>query len=114
MKTRDEQIEDAANERYPKIHPAWAGTENEAFINGAEWADQNKDQNFISSFERELSEQISRLEKEVERLSAPLVMPDEEIEKAWDDLSYYDSISSFERGVRWALEYLNAQRKDGG
>lgn len=40
----------------------------------------------------------------------PLTIPDEEIEKVWDDLNYHDSISSFERGVRWALEYLNRER----
>lgn len=39
--TRDEQIEKAANAIYEPLHPAWSGTENQAFQSGAEWADLN-------------------------------------------------------------------------
>lgn len=85
MKTRDEQIEDAANERYPKIHPAWAGTENEAFINGAEWADSHP---------------------------VPLTIPEWEIEKA--SLVGKEEGLGFRCGVNFSLRYLNAQRGGGG
>lgn len=34
--TIEEAIEKLANETYPPLHPAWSGTENEAFKHGAE------------------------------------------------------------------------------
>lgn len=61
-----------------------------------------------------LRKKIESLEKENERLSAPLTIPDEEIEEWINELDYYASPSSFEKGVIRALEYLNAQRKGGG
>lgn len=52
-----------------------------------------------------MADEIEMLKKEVERLSAPLTIPDDEIDEGWS--------GAFRMGIRWALEYLNAQRKDG-
>lgn len=83
MKTRDEQIREAAQEYRKGCIIEKTIYMHAGFIDGADWADSHP---------------------------APLTIPDKVIEKAWDDLSWHDSISSFEKGVRWALEYLNAQR----
>lgn len=114
MKTRVEQIREAAWLEYPKPESIDVATRHvymrEAFQRGCEWADQNKDQNFISSFERELSEQVSRLEMEVERLSAPLTIPEGEIEKQIERRCNYSNRTFFMSAVRWALEFLNKER----
>lgn len=57
------------------------------------------------------TDKIQALEKEVERLSAPLTIPEGEIENIPDTevWSEYEQ-KFFDKGVRWALEYLNAQR----
>jgi hypothetical protein len=62
--TREEEIEKAANEIYPPLHPAWEGNENIAFQSGAEWADANRpDYNeFIKDYKK-LQEALEIAEK---------------------------------------------------
>jgi hypothetical protein len=56
----EKALEEKAKQLYPPLHPAWSGTEHEAFIDGAEFG-----RDFISA-------EVARLTAENKKLRAAL------------------------------------------